>query len=180
MADLTRLGRYQLKRVLGRGAMGVVYEGLDPALNRRVAVKTILRNAAIVEETARAYSAQFAREAQAAGRLNHPNIVQVHDFAEEGDVAFLVMEYIEGSRTAATQPSSSSTWSSSRKAPTPSLPGTRLPGCASPRRKRAGRPRRRRGATRMRRPARLRRSHASRSRRNWRGVTDRSLTRTPP
>jgi hypothetical protein len=96
MAELTRLGRYQLRRVLGRGAMGVVYEGLDPSLNRRVAVKTILRNAAIDAETAQHYSAQFAREAQAAGRLNHPHIVQVHDFAEEGDVAYLVMEYIQG------------------------------------------------------------------------------------
>jgi serine/threonine-protein kinase len=96
MAELTQLGRYKLVRVLGRGAMGVVYEGLDPALNRRVAIKTILRNAAIDHETAQAYSAQFTREAQAAGRLNHPNIVQVHDFALEGDVAYLVMEYIQG------------------------------------------------------------------------------------
>ena len=47
MAEMTTLGRYKLIRVLGRGAMGVVYEGLDPALNRRVAIKTILRNAAI-------------------------------------------------------------------------------------------------------------------------------------
>ena len=96
MAEPTKLGRYELRRVLGRGAMGVVYEGLDPSLNRRVAVKTILKNAAIDDETARAYSAQFAREAQAAGRLNHPNIVQVHDFAEQGEVAYLVMEYIQG------------------------------------------------------------------------------------
>jgi serine/threonine-protein kinase len=96
MAELTRLGRYELRRVLGRGAMGVVYEGYDPKLNRRVAVKTILRNAAIDAETAQHYSAQFAREAQAAGRLNHSHIVHVHDFAEEGDVAYLVMEYIEG------------------------------------------------------------------------------------
>jgi len=96
MGELTRLGRYQLKQVLGRGAMGVVYEGLDPSLNRRVAVKTILKNAAIDAETAQHYSAQFAREAQAAARLNHPNIVGVHDFAEEGDVAYLVMEYIQG------------------------------------------------------------------------------------
>jgi eukaryotic-like serine/threonine-protein kinase len=96
MAELSKLGRYQLKGVLGRGAMGVVYEGLDPSLNRRVAVKTILKNAAIDAETAQMYSAQFAREAQAAGRLNHPNIVGVHDFAEEGDVAYLVMEYIQG------------------------------------------------------------------------------------
>ena len=96
MAEMTTLGRYKLIRVLGRGAMGVVYEGLDPALNRRVAVKTILRNAAIDEQTAQAYSAQFTREAQAAGRLSHPNIVQVHDFALEGEVAYLVMEYIQG------------------------------------------------------------------------------------
>ena len=66
MAEMTTLGRYKLIRVLGRGAMGVVYEGLDPALNRRVAIKTILRNAAIDEETAQAYSAQFTREAYAA------------------------------------------------------------------------------------------------------------------
>ncbi len=96
MTDLTKLGRYKLGKVLGRGAMGVVYEGLDPSLNRRVAIKTILKNAAIDAETARMYSAQFAREAQAAGRLNHPNIVQVHDFAEEGEIAYLVMEYIQG------------------------------------------------------------------------------------
>ena len=96
MADLTKLGRYKLGKVLGRGAMGVVYEGLDPSLNRRVAIKTILKNAAIDAETAQLYSAQFSREAQAAGRLNHPNIVQVHDFAEEDQVAYLVMEYIQG------------------------------------------------------------------------------------
>jgi serine/threonine-protein kinase len=96
MSDLTKLGRYKLGRVLGRGAMGVVYEGLDPSLNRRVAIKTILKNAAIDAETAQMYSAQFAREAQAAGRLNHPNIVQVHDFAEEGEIAYLVMEFIQG------------------------------------------------------------------------------------
>ena len=96
MGDLHRLGRYKLGKVLGRGAMGVVYEGLDPSLNRRVAIKTILKNAAIDSETAQMYSAQFAREAQAAGRLNHPNIVQVHDFAEEGEIAYLVMEYIQG------------------------------------------------------------------------------------
>jgi serine/threonine-protein kinase len=96
MAEITKLGRYQIKGVLGRGAMGVVYEGLDPSLNRRVAIKTILKNAAIDAETAQMYSAQFAREAQAAGRLNHPNIVGVHDFAEEGEVAYLVMEFIQG------------------------------------------------------------------------------------
>src|SRR5262245_36885397 len=96
MAELTRLGRYELKRVLGRGAMGVVYEGFDPNLRRRVAVKTILKSAALDEETARAYSERFVKEAQAVGRLNHPNIVQVHDFGEQNEVAYLVMEFIQG------------------------------------------------------------------------------------
>ena len=74
MAELSKLGRYELRRVLGRGAMGVVYEGFDPNLNRRVAVKTILKSAALDEETERAYSARFVKEAQAVGRLNHPHI----------------------------------------------------------------------------------------------------------
>src|SRR5262249_41974556 len=80
----------------GRGAMGVVYEGFDPTLNRRVAVKTILKSAALDEETERAYSARFVKEAQAVGRLNHPNIVQVHDFGEQNEIAYLVMEFIHG------------------------------------------------------------------------------------
>jgi serine/threonine-protein kinase len=96
MAELTRLGRYQLKRVLGKGAMGVVYEGYDPTLNRHVAVKTILKSIAIDAETAAAHSARFVREAQAVARLNHPHIVQVHDFGEQDEVAYLVMEFIEG------------------------------------------------------------------------------------
>ena len=96
MAELSRLGRYELRRVLGKGAMGVVYEGFDPALGRRVAVKTILKSVAIDDETARSYSERFVREAKAVARLNHPNIVQVHDFGEENEVAYLVMEFIQG------------------------------------------------------------------------------------
>lgn len=96
MAELSRLGRYELRRVLGKGAMGVVYEGFDPTLDRSVAVKTILKSMVIDVETERAYSARFAREARAVGRLNHPNIVQVYDFGEQGDVAYIVMEFIEG------------------------------------------------------------------------------------
>ena len=96
MGELSKLGRYELRRVLGKGAMGVVYEGFDPSLNRRVAVKTILKSALTDQETAVAYSARFAREAKAAGRLNHPHIVQVYDFGDQKDVAYLVMEFIEG------------------------------------------------------------------------------------
>ena len=93
--QLESLGRYKLQRVLGKGAMGVVYEGLDPRLNRRVAIKTILVGN-LDEATARDYSKRFAREAQAVARLNHPNIVQVYDYGEEGEIAYIVMEYVRG------------------------------------------------------------------------------------
>jgi len=96
MAEITKLGRYQLRRVLGKGAMGVVYEGFDPSLNRLVAVKTILKSVVTDEESSVAYSARFAREAKAVARLSHPNIVQVYDFGEENEVAYLVMEFIQG------------------------------------------------------------------------------------
>jgi len=94
-AELKTLGRYNIERTLGKGAMGVVYEGLDPKLNRRVAIKTILKSH-LDPDTAKDYSMRFSREAQAVARLNHPHIVQVYDFAEEGDIAYLVMEFIRG------------------------------------------------------------------------------------
>src|SRR5919199_111356 len=93
--ELKTLGRYNIERTLGKGAMGVVYEGVDPRLGRRVAIKTILKSH-LDEDTARDYSMRFVREAQAVARLNHPNIVQVYDFGEEGDIAYLVMEFIKG------------------------------------------------------------------------------------
>src|SRR5690349_22305891 len=93
--ELKTLGRYNIERTLGKGAMGVVYEGVDPRLGRRVAIKTILKSH-LDEETARDYSMRFVREAQAVARLNHPNVVQVYDFGEEGDIAYLVMEFIKG------------------------------------------------------------------------------------
>jgi tRNA A-37 threonylcarbamoyl transferase component Bud32 len=93
--ELKTLGRYNIERTLGKGAMGVVYEGIDPKLNRRVAIKTILKSH-LDPDTAKDYSMRFSREAQAVARLNHPHIVQVYDFAEEGDIAYLVMEFIRG------------------------------------------------------------------------------------
>src|SRR6266699_1593313 len=89
------LGRYVLERVLGKGAMGIVYEALDPKLHRKVAIKTILISQ-LDEETSKDFSMRFVREAHAVARLNHPNIVQVYDFGEEGDIAYLVMEFIRG------------------------------------------------------------------------------------
>jgi len=96
LGRLTHFGRYQIVRVLGRGAMGVVYEGLDPRLNRPVAIKTILKGHLMDETLAEEYTARFQREAQAVGRLAHPNIVTLHDFGEEGEVAYIVMEFIRG------------------------------------------------------------------------------------
>src|SRR5437588_13062076 len=93
--ELKTLGRYNIERTIGKGAMGVVYEGVDPRLGRRVAIKTILKSH-LDEDTAKDYSMRFVREAQAVARLNHPNIVQVYDFGEEGDIAYLVIEFVKG------------------------------------------------------------------------------------
>src|SRR3954471_15741949 len=95
LPELKTLGRYTIERTIGSGAMGVVYEGVDPRLGRRVAIKTILK-AQLDETTAKEYSMRFVREAQAVARLNHPHVVQVFDFGEEGDIAYLVMEFIKG------------------------------------------------------------------------------------
>ena len=94
--QLKQLGRYDLTRVLGKGAMGIVYEGMDPKLHRKVAIKTILKGHMDDDDAAKEYSMRFMREAQAVARLNHPHIVQVYDFGEEAAVAYIVMEFIKG------------------------------------------------------------------------------------
>jgi serine/threonine protein kinase len=94
--QLKQLGRYDLTRVLGKGAMGIVYEGLDPRLNRKVAIKTILKGHMDDEDAAKEYSMRFMREAQSVARLNHAHIVQVYDFGEQADIAYIVMEFIKG------------------------------------------------------------------------------------
>lgn len=90
-----RLGRYELIRILGKGAMGIVYEGRDPNLERRVAIKTV-RIENLSDEEAAEYDARFRIEARSAARMQHPNIVGVYDSGRDDDVAFLVMEYVEG------------------------------------------------------------------------------------
>jgi hypothetical protein len=94
--ELQRLGRYQLEREIGRGAMGIVYLGRDTAINRLVAIKAIplaseFSDAELVEARSR-----FFREAETAGRLNHPNIVTIYDVGEEGGLAYIAMEYLKG------------------------------------------------------------------------------------
>jgi eukaryotic-like serine/threonine-protein kinase len=94
--DIQRLGRYQLEREIGRGAMGIVYLGRDTAINRMVAIKAIplaseFSDAELVEARSR-----FFREAETAGRLNHPNIVTIYDVGEERGLAYIAMEYLKG------------------------------------------------------------------------------------
>nr|WP_269129519.1 serine/threonine-protein kinase [Ramlibacter alkalitolerans] len=92
---MKKLGRYEVLRVIGKGAMGVVYEGRDPNLDRRVAIKTVkVEN--LSEEAAAEYEHRFRTEARSAARLQHPNIVSVYDSDRDANVAFLVMEYIQG------------------------------------------------------------------------------------
>ncbi len=112
---MNKLGKYQIRRTLGRGAMGIVYEGFDPVIERTVAIKTILPSQLAGAEIV-SIMARFKREAQAAGRLNHPGIVAIYDYGEGiaqdisdeeatmmadpsktvQRVAFIAMEFIKG------------------------------------------------------------------------------------
>jgi len=94
------LGKYRIAGVLGEGAMGVVYKGFDPGIQRAVALKTVRRQLLENAEVGVSMAARFRNEAQAAGRLSHPGIVAVYDYGEEGDVAYIAMEYVEGSSLA--------------------------------------------------------------------------------
>jgi serine/threonine protein kinase len=91
-----KLGRYEVIRELGKGAMGVVYEGKDPNIGRRVAIKTARREVVEASGMADEMMERFLREAQAAGALNHPNIIIIYDAAEEDGMAYIAMEYLEG------------------------------------------------------------------------------------
>ena len=94
------LGRYEIQKELGRGAMGTVYLGKDPKINRLVAIKTIRFDEvdpALLDETRQ----RFFREAEAAGTLSHPNIVTIYDVGEDYDVAYVAMELLDGNDLAA-------------------------------------------------------------------------------
>ena len=103
MTEPKKLGKYEIRRELGQGAMGIVFEGFDPMIARRVALKTVRRDQldrVEVEEIL----ARFKREAQAAGRLTHPHIVGIYEYGEEpaaegeaaDGTAFIAMEFVEG------------------------------------------------------------------------------------
>ena len=90
------LGRYQVERELGKGAMGVVYLGKDPKIGRMVAIKTMALSQEFEADELAEVKARFFREAETAGRLSHPNIVSIYDAGEEHDLAYIAMEFIKG------------------------------------------------------------------------------------
>lgn len=98
MAHPEKLGKYAITGVLGEGAMGVVYRGFDPGIQRQVAIKTIHRSLADSDDAAAVDSmaARFRNEAQAVGRLSHPGIVAIYDYGEDADTRFIAMEFVEG------------------------------------------------------------------------------------
>ena len=90
------LGRYQVEKELGKGAMGVVYLGKDPKINRTVAIKTMALSQEFEADELDEVKERFFREAETAGRLNHPNIVTIFDAGEEHDLAYIAMEFLRG------------------------------------------------------------------------------------
>lgn len=95
-ADIKNLGRYQITGTLGKGAMGLVYKGVDPAINRPVALKTIRLDFVSDPQEEAELKERLHREAQAAGKLSHPNIVTIYDVGSEGHLQYIAMECLEG------------------------------------------------------------------------------------
>lgn len=90
------LGRYEILKELGKGAMGIVYLGKDPQINRQVAIKTLRFEEGIDENQLKAFKDRFFREAQAAGNLSHPNIVKIYDAGEDQEIAYMAIELLKG------------------------------------------------------------------------------------
>ena len=90
------LGRYEIDKELGKGAMGVVYLGKDPKINRVVAIKTMALSQEFDPSELNEVKERFFREAETAGRLDQPNIVRIYDVGEEHDLAYIAMEFLPG------------------------------------------------------------------------------------
>jgi eukaryotic-like serine/threonine-protein kinase len=93
-AKLETLGRYKILEVIGRGAMGIVYKAVDPAIDRVVAIKTI--DSSVNKEDLEEYEARFQQEIKAAGRFSHPNVVTIYDVGRTEHVAYMAMEFLKG------------------------------------------------------------------------------------
>jgi serine/threonine-protein kinase len=96
MAHPETLGKYTIKTLLGEGAMGVVYKAFDPGIGRLVALKTIRRALSQDRHAETSLADRFRNEARAVGRINHPGIVAIYELGQDGDNAFIAMEYVEG------------------------------------------------------------------------------------
>jgi serine/threonine-protein kinase len=90
------LGRYEVEKELGKGAMGIVYQGKDPKIGRVVAIKTMALSQEFEADELQDVKERFFREAETAGRLTHPNIVTIYDAGEEHDLAYIAMEFLKG------------------------------------------------------------------------------------
>jgi len=95
-AQRPTLGRYEIIKELGRGAMGIVYLGRDPKINRTVAIKTLQFEEGLSDEEMKSLKSRFFREAESAGNLTHPNIIRIFDAGEDYDIAYIAMELLEG------------------------------------------------------------------------------------
>src|SRR5579863_5645567 len=93
---MDRIGRYKIVRELGRGAMGVVYHAIDPNIGRPVAIKTIKLGDVRNPEEQKRLRERLFREARSAGILSHPGIVTIYDVEQQGDLAYIAMEYVDG------------------------------------------------------------------------------------
>jgi len=91
-----KLGRYEIIEQIGKGAMGIVYKGRDPKLNRLTAIKTIRFVDEFDEDKVDQIKSQFYREAEVVAKLSHKNIVRLYDVGEDLDLSYLAMEYLEG------------------------------------------------------------------------------------
>jgi serine/threonine-protein kinase len=90
------LGRYEIVGELGKGAMGIVFKGVDPKIHREVAIKTIRFEQDFGADEIEDVKKRFFREAETAGRLTHPNIVTIYDVGEDWDLSYIAMELLEG------------------------------------------------------------------------------------
>ncbi len=90
------VGRYEIVKEIGQGAMGVVYEAIDPKINRPIAIKTIRFSDEFEEDQIQEIKDRFFREAEIAGKLSHPSIVSIFDAGEDYDLTYLAMEFLEG------------------------------------------------------------------------------------
>ncbi len=90
------VGRYEILEELGQGAMGVVYKGKDPKINRLVAIKTIRFSDDFDEQQAKEVKERFFKEAELAGKLSHPSIISIHDVGEDYDLTYMAMELLDG------------------------------------------------------------------------------------